>query len=63
VNLRTAEPGWTTAEYFAAKPDAALRPLNSVLDLGKLERTGFRPRDWRTALEDYLGDCSTGSET
>lgn len=53
----------TTAEYFADKPQAAPRPLNSVLDLGKLERTGFRPRDWRTALEEYLGDGPATSGT
>ncbi len=43
-----------TAEYLADKPDAAPRPLNSVLDLTRLEATGFRPRDWRTALDDHL---------
>jgi dTDP-4-dehydrorhamnose 3,5-epimerase len=45
----------TTAEYFADKPSAAVRPLNSVLDLTKIRATGFRPRDWRTALAEYLG--------
>ena len=44
----------TTAEYFADKPSAAVRPLNSVLDLAKIQATGFRPRDWRTALTEYL---------
>jgi dTDP-4-dehydrorhamnose reductase len=53
----------TTAEYFAGRPESAPRPLNSLLDLGKVERTGFRPRDWRTALEDYLGDGPTGTGT
>ncbi|MGY1609591.1 MULTISPECIES: SDR family oxidoreductase [unclassified Geodermatophilus] len=43
-----------TAEYLADKPGAAPRPLNSVLDLARLESTGFRPRDWRTALDAYL---------
>ena len=45
-----------TAEYFADKPTAAPRPLNSVLDLSKIEATGFRPRDWRVALGEYLAD-------
>ncbi|WP_413543922.1 sugar nucleotide-binding protein [Citricoccus nitrophenolicus] len=45
----------TTEEYFAGKT-AARRPLNSVLDLAKLEATGFTPRDQWEALEDYLED-------
>src|SRR6185436_14057478 len=31
----------TTAEYFADKPEVAPRPLQSTLDLAKLEATGF----------------------
>jgi dTDP-4-dehydrorhamnose 3,5-epimerase len=44
----------TTAKYFADKPEAATRPLNSVLDLSKIEAAGFTPRDWRVALTNYL---------
>lgn len=44
----------TTEAYFADKPQAAKRPLNSVLDLHKLEATGFTPRDWREDLADYV---------
>ncbi|MFD2092799.1 SDR family oxidoreductase [Blastococcus deserti] len=44
----------STAEYFADKPQAAVRPLNSVLDLSKITATGFAPRNWRTALSEYL---------
>jgi dTDP-4-dehydrorhamnose reductase len=44
----------STEAYFADKPQAAVRPLNSVLDLAKIEAAGFRPRDWRPALTDYL---------
>ena len=44
----------STAEYFEDKPDAAPRPLNSVLDLSKITATGFRPREWRHALGEYL---------
>jgi dTDP-4-dehydrorhamnose 3,5-epimerase len=44
----------STAEYLAGQPGAAPRPRNSVLDTARLEATGFRPRDWRTALEAYL---------
>jgi dTDP-4-dehydrorhamnose 3,5-epimerase len=44
----------STEKYFADKPDAATRPLNSVLDLAKITATGFRPRAWRDALAEYL---------
>ena len=44
----------STAEYLAGQPGAAPRPRNSVLDLSRLDATGFRPRDWRTALDAYL---------
>ncbi|TQN37917.1 dTDP-4-dehydrorhamnose 3,5-epimerase [Blastococcus colisei] len=44
----------STVEYFADKPQAAARPLNSVLDLAKITATGFQPRDWREALREYL---------
>ena len=44
----------STAEYFADKPGAAVRPLNGVLDLAKISGTGFTPRDWREALAQYL---------
>lgn len=45
----------STAKYFADKPAAAPRPLNSVLDLAKIRATGFAPREWRSALAEYLG--------
>ena len=44
----------STAEYFAGRTGVAPRPLNSVLDLGKVSAAGFRPRDWRDALRTYL---------
>jgi dTDP-4-dehydrorhamnose reductase len=44
----------STEKYFADKPQAAVRPLNSVLDLSKIAATGFVPRDWRTALAAHL---------
>ncbi len=44
----------STTEYFADKPQAAPRPLNSVLDLSKITAAGFRPRDWRDALAEFL---------
>ncbi|WP_167762078.1 NAD(P)-dependent oxidoreductase [Blastococcus sp. CT_GayMR20] len=44
----------STETYFADKPQAAARPLNSVLDLARIKAAGFLPRDWRIALADYL---------
>ena len=44
----------TTAEYFAGKPEAAPRPLQSTFDLTKLRATGFTPGDWHTELHDYI---------
>jgi dTDP-4-dehydrorhamnose 3,5-epimerase len=44
----------TTDAYFADKPDAAHRPLNSVLDLTKAAKAGVTLPDWRESLEAYL---------
>ncbi|MEO6513725.1 MAG: NAD(P)-dependent oxidoreductase [Candidatus Saccharimonadales bacterium] len=44
----------TTAEYFLGKADIAPRPLNSVMDLRKLQATGFNSTDWHTELKDYI---------
>lgn len=44
----------TTAEYFASKTGIAPRPLNSTLDLFKLEQTGFTLRDWHDDLRAYM---------
>lgn len=44
----------STADYFADKPGTAARPLNGVLDLSRIKAAGFAPRDWRTALDEYL---------
>lgn len=44
----------TTEEYFANKPEAAPRPLQSTLDLSKIEAIGFTPSDWRQDLKSYI---------
>jgi dTDP-4-dehydrorhamnose reductase len=44
----------TYSEYSAGKPGIAPRPLNSVLDLAKIESIGFKPRDWRESLQEYI---------
>ncbi|MDR6867247.1 dTDP-4-dehydrorhamnose 3,5-epimerase [Microbacterium resistens] len=47
--------GVTAAEYFAnAAGPVSPRPQNSVLDLSAIEATGFRPRDFREQLQEYL---------
>lgn len=47
--------GVTTEDYFAsATAPVAPRPRNSVLDLGKIEGTGFMPADWSHRLAEYL---------
>jgi dTDP-4-dehydrorhamnose 3,5-epimerase len=44
----------TTAEYLVDKPNSAKRPLNSTLNLSKIEATGFKPKDWRQDLREYI---------
>jgi dTDP-4-dehydrorhamnose reductase len=44
----------TTAEYFADKPHAARRPLNSVLDLSRAVAAGVELPDWRERLAEYV---------
>lgn len=44
----------TSEEYFASKPGVAPRPLNSVLDLSKIEATGFKPSNWQDDLREYI---------
>jgi dTDP-4-dehydrorhamnose reductase len=45
--------GTTTAAYFAGKPGAARRPLNSVLDTTKAEKAGVLLPDWRSSMTAY----------
>lgn len=46
--------GVSTAEYFAGKLGIAPRPLWSMLDLTKIEATGFTPENWDVRLAEYL---------
>ena len=46
--------GVTTKEYFAGKEGIAPRPLWSMLDLSKIEATGFIPESWEVRLQEYL---------
>ena len=51
---RNEVTGISTEEYFADKEGVAHRPLQSTLNIDKIVNTGFTPRDWETALADYL---------
>lgn len=51
-----AVTGTSTAAYFADKPAAASRPLNSVLDLGRATDAGVPLPDWRPRLVEYVRD-------
>ena len=52
--------GVSTEAYFAgASGPVAFRPANSVLDLSKIEATGFLPEDWRVGLAGYLARDET----
>jgi len=44
----------TTAEYYAGKDHIAPRPTYSVLDLTKLQATGYTPADHEQSLAAYL---------
>ncbi len=44
----------STAEYFANKPGVAQRPLQSTLDLTKIERLGFMSENWQDKLDKLL---------
>ena len=46
--------GVTTKDYFAGKEGIAPRPLWSMLDLSKIEATGFIPANWEDRLQEYL---------
>jgi len=43
----------TAAEYFAGKTHAQ-RPAHSAFDLSKLELLGYKTRDWREDLREYI---------
>ncbi len=44
----------STVDYFAGKEGIAPRPLQSSLDLTKIQSTGFVPKDWVEDLKSYL---------
>lgn len=52
INMKVTDT--TLREYSASKPGVAPRPLNSVLDLAKIEAIGFKPHNWRDDLTEYV---------
>ncbi len=44
----------TTEEYYKGKAGIAPRPLQSTLDLAKIQSTRFNSTDWRTELASYI---------
>lgn len=46
----------STEEYYAGKENIAPRPLQSTLDLAKIEATGFVPTDWKHELKLYVAN-------
>jgi dTDP-4-dehydrorhamnose reductase len=44
----------STKKYYQGKDGIAARPLQSTLDIAKIQRTGFMPQPWDTALAEYL---------
>lgn len=46
--------GISTEKYYEGKDGIAPRPLQSTLNIDKIQRAGFAPRRWDTALREYL---------
>lgn len=44
----------STEEYYKGKEGIAPRPLQSTLDLSKIELTGFEPKNWEEDLKVYI---------
>lgn len=46
--------GISTKEYFAGKDNIAPRPLQSTLDLSRIQSLGFKSNDWQDDLQSYV---------
>jgi dTDP-4-dehydrorhamnose 3,5-epimerase len=44
----------TTEQYYEGKEGIAPRPLQSTLDLSKIQSTGFKSKDWQEELKTYI---------
>jgi dTDP-4-dehydrorhamnose 3,5-epimerase len=54
AGLQNTVADTTTMEYYANKPQAAPRPLNSLFDLSKIQATGLKLTNWRQDLKHYI---------
>jgi dTDP-4-dehydrorhamnose reductase len=54
ADINQSVSGTTTQQYYKDKPGSAQRPLNSIMDLTKIESLGFAPHDWHDDLKDYV---------
>jgi dTDP-4-dehydrorhamnose 3,5-epimerase/reductase len=52
----------TTEEYYTGKEGIAPRPLQSTLDLSRLQSTGFTSNDWQTDLKKYIEKELSGNK-
>jgi dTDP-4-dehydrorhamnose 3,5-epimerase len=48
----------STEDYFKGKEGIAPRPLQSTLDLSKIQSTGFKSTDWQEELKSYINQQS-----
>lgn len=46
--------GVSTEEYYGDKAGIAPRPLQSTLNIDKIQNAGFSPRPWSDALREYI---------
>lgn len=53
AGLKTRVTDTTATEYFAGKVSSE-RPVYSTFDLSKLESLGYKPKNWRKDLRDYI---------
>ena len=56
AELDNTVTGISTAEYFQDKVNIAIRPLQSTLNLDKIQSTGFESTDWVKELANYIKD-------
>lgn len=49
----------STTDYYAGKDGIAPRPLLSIMNLDKLQATGFDSRDWQQELAKYIAKEDT----
>lgn len=54
ANLENTVTDVTTALYYEGKEGIAARPLQSTLDLAKLQASGFASKDWPAELSSYV---------